>query len=717
MYENRYLTSDMTYAMPPATIDIPVDGPAAEVYRTSPDEPWRVIRTKWRVAGLVPGPIEGGGRPSGYFTGATGLTIYKGDALGDDFIGDAFIGDAGSNLVHRKKIRPNGVPFKAERPEDEQKTEFLTSTDNWLRPVQFANAPDGALYICDMYREVIEHPWSLPPGIKKHLDLNSGNDRGRIYRIVPEKCEQPKLPKLSGVSTSTLVEYLSHPNGWHRETAARLLYERQDKSAVEPLRYLLRTTHSIQGQIGALYALASINSLDQEDVFVGLQSPYADLRENALRVSESLPLTRTLFERYEHLLDDPSPRVRYQLTWTLSTRPELNPSLPLKKLAQNATDPWEKHAILAVLSRDPGRFFRAVNAGLPLDILSDAVYLVGLKGDLNASASALTYLVNIKQGIEQLPPAANLIRGLQKSKPDLIQATIRELDTSVNLAQEIVTTQAASPLLPDAVVMLLPDYFPANREKVLAWLSPKIPSDLQVEVIKSLIQTSPQTAAGALNLWPQLTPAVRAAYLDNALNQPRLMSALLNAVQKGILSPSEFSPAQVSKLRSSSRSNTDLVNKLFGQNQTSRAEAIRQYRPALELAGDPLKGKMVFTNICASCHRLYGVGNAVGPDLESVRSAGKESLFISILDPNREVAPRFAAYDIKMTNGDELSGILANETAAGYTLKQANGTETFIPRNQVSKIQSTGKSLMPEGLESDLTQQGLASLLAYILSQ
>jgi putative membrane-bound dehydrogenase-like protein len=186
MYEDRHAAKNRLYALPPPDASIAVDGPAAEVFRISPDEPWRVIRTKWRVSGIVPGPIEGGGRPSGYFTGATGVTIYRGDAWPEEFHGDAFVADCGSNLVHRKKLRHEGVSWKAERAADEQRREFLASSDNWFRPVTFANAPDGNLYVVDMYRETIEHPWSLPEPLKSRLDLNSGNDRGRIYRIVAD---------------------------------------------------------------------------------------------------------------------------------------------------------------------------------------------------------------------------------------------------------------------------------------------------------------------------------------------------------------------------------------------------------------------------------------------------------------------------------------------------------------------------------------------------
>src|SRR5690606_23541274 len=105
-----------------------------------------------------------------------------------------------------------------------------------FRPAQYANAPDGTLYIIDVYREVIEHPASLPPEIKQHLDLTSGRDRGRIYRVVPEGFKQPKLPKLIKASTAELVEALASTNGWTRDAASRVLYERQDKKAIEPLR-------------------------------------------------------------------------------------------------------------------------------------------------------------------------------------------------------------------------------------------------------------------------------------------------------------------------------------------------------------------------------------------------------------------------------------------------------------------------------------------------
>ncbi|MES2707892.1 MAG: PVC-type heme-binding CxxCH protein [Verrucomicrobiota bacterium] len=174
---------------PAELVDITVDGPAAPVFRLSPDEPWRVMRTNWRASGLVPGLVEGDGKASGYFTSASGIHLWRNDAI---------VADCGSNLVHRKQFRETLDGPVAERPATERDREFLASTDTWFRPVSFTTGPDGALYIADMCREYIEHPDSLPPNLKSRMDLNSGNDRGRIWRVKPAGPAPASAPAAAG---------------------------------------------------------------------------------------------------------------------------------------------------------------------------------------------------------------------------------------------------------------------------------------------------------------------------------------------------------------------------------------------------------------------------------------------------------------------------------------------------------------------------------------
>ena len=231
--ERRYVAGRLCRPEKPL-VDIPVDGPAAEVFRTSPEEPWRVVRTRWRASGAVAGIVEGGGRASGYFTSASGLVVYTGDLM-PALTGQVFVGDVGSNLVHRKHLRETDDGPVAERDPSEAASEFLTSRDTWFRPVACANGPDGALYVIDMYREVIEHPDSLPPGLKRRIDLNSGNDRGRIYRIVPDHGAPRRRNNLGALDAAALAALTAHPNGWHRVTARRLLVERKHDLAAAPV--------------------------------------------------------------------------------------------------------------------------------------------------------------------------------------------------------------------------------------------------------------------------------------------------------------------------------------------------------------------------------------------------------------------------------------------------------------------------------------------------
>jgi len=141
-----------------------------------------------------------------------------------------------------------GSAFTATRADPD--AEFLASTDNWFRPVQFANAPDGTLYMIDMYRELIEGAAFLPPAdIEAHGCQRPASNAARIYRIVPDGFKQPKLPQLGKATTAELVELLAHSNGWHRDTASRLLFQRQDRDAIEPLKKLATESRDALGRL------------------------------------------------------------------------------------------------------------------------------------------------------------------------------------------------------------------------------------------------------------------------------------------------------------------------------------------------------------------------------------------------------------------------------------------------------------------------------------
>lgn len=731
MYDARYGARNPYYLMPPALTDIPADGPAAEVYRTSPDEAWRVIRTKWRVAGTVPGPIEGGGRPSGYFTGATGLTIYRGNAWPAENLNDAFIGDAGSNLVHRKKVHQHGVDLIAERAPDEQKSEFLACSDNWFRPVLFANAPDGTLYVIDMYREVIEHPWSLPESIKKYLDLNSGNDRGRIYRLVPDGFKQPKLPRLGKATTAELVATLENPNGWHRETAARLLYERQDKSAVPLLTKLVERSKSSLGRLHALYALDGLNALAEPLVIHGLKDSDPWVRTHAVKLSEKFfkegTASAALWAALRPLGSDADANVRYQLAFTLGELKGADRLQPLAAIARRDTDSkWIEAAVLSSLAEGTGELFaqlaqddkfRASAGGQ--DFFRQLTATIGAKNKPAEVTQVLSFLASVNDPVFSFVLVRSLGEGLQRAGGSLARVdTAGNLKTIFARAHAMASDAAtAETVRTQAIQLLGQTSFAESGSELAALLDLKQSQAVQLAALGALDRFAvPQVPEALLKGWNTFTPRVRSEALSVLMKRPDRAVALLKAIEAGSVRASDLASTQIRLLQNHRDKNVkQLAAKVFADVAAPRRQdVIDTFMPALNLKGDAAKGKEIYQTRCISCHRLGGQGFAVGPDLVTVKTTGKEKMLVNIIDPNREVAPNYVTYLVDTKDGESLSGLVVNETSTSVTVRMAFGMESVVPRSKIAKMQSQGQSLMPEGIEAGLTAQDLANLLEYI---
>ena len=202
----------------------------------------------------------------GRFTSACGISVYTGDRFPREFQGNFFVCEPASNLIHRDILTPSGPTLSAHRAR--QGIEFLTSTDGWFRPVFTTVGPDGALYVVDFYRPVIEHPEWIPPEMMKDLDLYAGSKRGRIYKVVPDGLERGARPKLNEASPADLVAQLSNANLWWRITAQRLLVERQDRSVVPALQALAKRCPSLLD-----YRSLNINTFEPIYVLMGHALP------------------------------------------------------------------------------------------------------------------------------------------------------------------------------------------------------------------------------------------------------------------------------------------------------------------------------------------------------------------------------------------------------------------------------------------------------------
>jgi putative heme-binding domain-containing protein len=201
------------------------------------------------------------------------------------------------------------------------------------------------------------------------------------------------------------------------------------------------------------------------------------------------------------------------------------------------------------------------------------------------------------------------------------------------------------------------------------------------------------------------------------MKRPERVATLLTALQRGEIRPSELTASQTEFLRRHKDSNLRqrAIKVLGALKTTPKQEVIDAFLPALKLSGNVTNGHAIYLNRCASCHRLGNDGYALGPDLATVKANGREKLLVNILDPNREVAPNYFNYLVETKNGESLTGIIGNETAASVALRQANGSETAVLRSNIVRMESTGRSMMPEGLEAGLSPQEMADLLGFII--
>jgi putative membrane-bound dehydrogenase-like protein len=734
MYEDRYAARNPFYAAPNPRLSIASDGPQADVFRVSPIEPWRIVRTRLRVQGLVPGPIEGGGRPAGYFTSATGVTVYRGDAWPAEYRGSVFVGDVGGNLVHRKTLTRDGVAFRADRAD--AGVEFLASTDIWFRPVQFCNGPDGCLYVADMYREVIEHPDSLPPIIKKHLDLNSGFDRGRIYRIAPKGFRARSMPDLGAMSPDELVSLLDHANAWHAETAQRLLFERADDDATPALRRLASDATAKTGRVRAMYVLRSYGALTEEDVVTGLDDESAEIRRHAVRLSESFSEpSGELQRKLAKLTRDPDPEVRYQLAFTLGTWDWPGRTGALADLARrDSRDPWMRAALMTSLHAGAGEVIGRLLAdaeyaaepggGKFLGLLARQAGIGGDAADVQACVRTLdalpqagertrqTLLSELFAGARESRAVAD-VRAMLESSP-VVRAA---LERNIERAQ----TQAADAKLPaETRAQALQMLALAPAQSALGILFDVFRLDGDPEVRGAALSAigrfdGPSVGDRLVSAWGEVPPSMQAAVLDVLFARDGWIESLLRAIEHDEFEVDALPSTYQHRLsRHANEAIRGRAAVLLAQQAPPDVQAkLAELMEVPELDGDPAAGLAIFLERCAACHRAQGYGQAVGPDLAGVRDWDTMRIVTTVVQPNAEINPQYVAYTIETHDGRSFSGILDAETATSVTVRMSGSAPTILKRD-IKLVEPMEISLMPEDLVLDLDAVAVANLVAFL---
>jgi putative membrane-bound dehydrogenase-like protein len=730
----RYLARNPYLPSPRAVHDVAAFGDAIRLFRISAPEPWRELRARrWAMVGKAVPRSELVG--AGFLTSSSGLTVYRGDAFPEPYRGNLFLGEVANNLIHRMIVEPDGVTFRARRADP--RAEFAASFDTWFRPVNFVNAPDGTLTVLDMYRETIEHPWSIPDDIRAKLDLRSGSDRGRIYRLAPPGFRHRPTPQLGRAGTAELVRLLEHPNGWHYETAHRLLNERQDSAALPLLKKLIREGKEARGRLHALHACDGFGSLDADSVLAGLADGSPQVREHAVLLAEPR-LTRSPALRAEvaRLADDPSVRVRFQVAFTLG---ELGGEETLRGLAaisrRDAGDVWVRTAVLSSAMADPGGLFerlwqdRDFAAGARgLAILRPLALVVGARNRAGEGGRVLAAVATRDPGDPEVSRAVMLGLGdglaragrrLTDLKAGLSPAAAACLDAQFADAELLAGDPSrAAGLRAEAITLLGYGTFDRGKAILPGLLVPLEPPEIQAAAVRAIASFNRPEVPGLLMApWKGYSPALRAQVVGLLLGRRAWIGSVLDAVRTGLVPPGEIPPSRRALLLGDrDPAIGDRARALLGgQAPAPRAAAIERYKSAIERAGDPARGRLIFDRDCLACHKLGDRGHAVGPNLAGVRRKTPEEILVSILDPNREVSPEFMEYLIALDDGRVLAGIVASETPGGLALRGREGAEQTILRRNIAEIAATGKSFMPEGLEKNITPPELTDLITYLL--
>lgn len=684
---------------------------------------------------------------AGTFTAASGLMVYNGTGLTPAHQGNIFICESAQNLIQRQVIHPDGVTFRSDLPYEGR--EFLSSSDEWFRPVFLQHGPEGALYIADMHRKVIDHPSYVPEEARGGLDWESGKTDGRIYRVVREGFKDSEANNRPGLSSASsineIVAALSSAEEWDRSTAHRLLLERKDKSSVPLLRKTALESPRPEGRARALWMLRSLESLDLATEKKALTDKEPGVREQAIFLAEAM--CKEYPELVQSLVSaaaDESMRVRFNSAIVLGSLEGPGVVHALAKVAaKDGADQWVRAAVLSGIEKRMPAFltaFRKESKAEPMTFAAVMQDLGRLYGNGASVADSRVLLQDVLSSNGEYEWRVSTILGLAEG----ITGRINEFGTSpkglLHAIQGTSTSSANFASLDSFIgkVINLADNQAENiRVRVLAtsllgftnyerthtalqkMLAPTTPPELLLAAVSALTRLNDPRGAILLTekkAWSSYTPRIKSAVIAALVSKPAFINELFTSIEKGNITGAEISSGDRVRLMTDKNPMvSDRAKLLFKELEGgNRMKVYQEYRKILNVSADAKLGKTVFQKSCSACHTYLGEGGKVGPDLTGVKNQPAEALLLHILVPNYEVLPAYQAISIKTNDGRSFSGWLVSETENSLTLRTTFGTDEPILRRNIATLSNSGLSLMPDGLEQSMTREDMAKLIAYL---
>tara|TARA_B100000614_G_scaffold261240_1_gene290244 strand:- start:4939 stop:7578 length:2640 start_codon:yes stop_codon:yes gene_type:complete len=576
---------------------------------------------------------------SGTYTSASGIVIRG---------RDAFICEPAQNLVQRQVLTPAGATFTARHPTPGK--DFLATPDQWFRPVHTTVGPDGALYICDMVRQYIDHPRYLPEDVRTKLPFKAGTEHGRIWRI---KLSTP-APKPTHYQTIAARLNLANRQGQFPKTPIKTLFK-QALSQNATTRFL------------ATLQLAKQNHEDKPSVLA-----------NVLAINSDDQWTRAaVFSAAENSGSD--------LLNLMAASPQSIRNDTLKSLGRIIAKERPQQDLLSILRQHFG-------PKSPWSITSQIALLTGLANGVKGANLRL-----LSKGHPKALANMNFV---------FISARKSALDNNVrgNEREQAIELLGYSTYAEEGALLLeLLSAHQSNKTQVTA-----------VEALRQLGSLNAIRALMQPARWNGFTLEVREAVLSMGVSRLSFHETLIQALEKEIIPVHTLAPARRRTLERSKTVGDRAKKLFAQHTNGDRMKAFEAAKPVLKLKGNAAKGVEIFNRACSICHQHGTQGHDVGPALTGLRNQPAEALLLHIIVPNQEVYPQYTLYEVDTKDDQTYAGLLTAETPALISLKLPLGITKSIERKNIKLLRASPKSLMPDLLEKTMTKQELADLLVFL---
>ena len=668
------------------------------------------------------------------------LAAAEGTALPAAYAGDFFCIDPLHGKVIDSRRRPLGSSYTTA-----DRLDAVTTTDEAFRPVCIVNAPDGSLFVADFYDYYIAHG--------QHYQSQIDNTTGRIYRLRGRESRLQTDLNLAAKSTGELVALLAHPNKWHRRMAVQLLGERKDMAALPALRTLLAENPG-QTALEALWASHQIVGLDEASARVGLAHAFAPVREWTVRLlGDERMLPDPLGPECARLAaTEPDAGVRAQLACTarrLSPRQALPIAAALMRRDEDATDPflplliwWAIEAqvepaadAVVNLLADEAVWEKPIVRDTLLPRIMRRFAATGLRHDLLVCGRLLRMAPTKRHGERLLAGFTEAYRGrAMTGLPDELLAAMAASGSAPLMARlrqgEPAATVEAITRVGDGRLditerltlihtlgeLKVASALPALRTLALAGE----PAVAKAAFAALAHYDDPVIVAETVAALPRLEDTVRASAIALLAGRTAATAALLAAIDRGDVSTALIPAEMADRLR-------------LHQDAGVRQRAEKLLPRAADAAGEPAQrkidrirdvimngngnaytGEKIFTAKCASCHTLFFKGGMVGPNLTSYQRDNLGTMLLSIVHPNAEIREGYE-YQLAITaDGRSIGGFVVERDPQVVVIRGLDGENVVLAQEEIEELAPVGRSLMPEGLLDDLTDEQIRDLFAFL---